>query len=290
MVTLGKRVHGKIWLQRFSGAVILLSVAGGGLFAGSVFMKNGYILQGPITEKTPEGVVVEWPNGKVIIPRRFIESVALEPQEERRLKEKKAAAERNKAQQEEDDLLEVDYFLESNPEDLFPSKRLSGSESSVTRVKKRAVLPTVELGERREIFPGVTASLPQGWKLRREGDAWVVEGPPAAKSGHRARIAGTRLDSGLSRRSEITLAQQEAARDFEGWQVIEEGRREIGFHEGYEIYGRGNVDGTEYHVRRIIAWVGSKVWLFSCTWTSDADAAREIEWCLQTVEFTEESN
>ncbi len=51
--------------------------------AGTVFMKNGYIIQGTVVEHSNDSVVLGWNNGKVTIYRRFVDRVDLDPSEER---------------------------------------------------------------------------------------------------------------------------------------------------------------------------------------------------------------
>lgn len=58
---------------------------GGPLDAGSIFMKNGYILQGPVVDVTDAAVVLGWENGKVSVARRFIDSVAYDAGEQQRI-------------------------------------------------------------------------------------------------------------------------------------------------------------------------------------------------------------
>jgi hypothetical protein len=74
-------------------ALCLLAASPAG--AGSIFMKNGYIIQGPIVEHS-EGadgrIVMGWQNGKVTIYKRFIERVDFEPGEEKNAKIVEAAA------------------------------------------------------------------------------------------------------------------------------------------------------------------------------------------------------
>jgi hypothetical protein len=55
--------------------------------AGSVVMRNGYIIHGPIVERSDLGLVLGWEYGKVRIHSRFIDSVVLEPGEDERLRE-----------------------------------------------------------------------------------------------------------------------------------------------------------------------------------------------------------
>ncbi len=264
-----------------AAAFLLLT---GTLPAGSVFMKNGYILQGPVAEKTPEHVVLEWPNGRVIIPRRFIQAVVLEPKEEQQLRAKERLRAQVKAQPSEEELLEVNVYLPPNPEDLLPGRK---EIRRTTAEKPRMTLPSVDMGERRELASGLFGSLPQGWTLVKAGGAaWVVEGPAAAGSQGRPRIAGIRLDSNLSQRRQIALAHTKARGFFKNWQVVDEGWRELGMHRAYELRGRGTAEGVQWSVRNIVAWVNGDVWLISCVRPAERqDARRPFEWFLQSLEF-----
>ena len=70
-------------------AAIGICLATGAARAGSVFMKNGYIIQGPVleySEGTDGAVVLGWANGKMTIYHRFIEKLDLEPGEEKNVK------------------------------------------------------------------------------------------------------------------------------------------------------------------------------------------------------------
>ena len=90
------RLKGSLPRERGRMSVGLLAVTLGALllaalpaWAGSIFMKNGYIIQGPIVEHSDgvEGsVVLGWPNGKMVVFRRFIDRVDFEAGEERNSK------------------------------------------------------------------------------------------------------------------------------------------------------------------------------------------------------------
>ena len=72
-----------------AAAALGLCLTPAALHAGSVFMKNGYIIQGPVleySEGSDGAVVLGWANGKMTIYRRFIEKVDLEPGEEKNVK------------------------------------------------------------------------------------------------------------------------------------------------------------------------------------------------------------
>ncbi|HLU49455.1 MAG TPA: hypothetical protein VK116_15265, partial [Planctomycetota bacterium] len=48
-----------------SSAWMCAAIGAEPLFAGSVFMKNGYIIQGPIVEESKDAIVLGWQNGEV---------------------------------------------------------------------------------------------------------------------------------------------------------------------------------------------------------------------------------
>ncbi len=67
--------------------LVLWGLLGGVFFAppidaGSVFLKNGYIIQGRIVERDADKVILAWTNGKMTIYRRFVHEVVLDPSEE----------------------------------------------------------------------------------------------------------------------------------------------------------------------------------------------------------------
>ena len=282
MRTMGKWVQRDVRVRRVVtiGLVLLCAAV---LQGGTVFMKNGYLVQGPVTELTPELVVISWPYGEVTIHRRFYESVQLTPEEEKQLEERRKQA---SAPSVPEDVPELNITL-GDPMELFSgAKQSPGTDVPVPQDPTVEVLPIVELGERQELFPSLRGSLPQGWILRMEDGVWVAEGPPDERTGNRPRIAGTVVDGRLSRRVQIALAKEEVERSFSGWRVVDEGLREVGLHEGYEICGRGEHGGVEFHVRQILAWVGDGAWIFSCAWQGESEVARVIEWCVQTFEFT----
>lgn len=49
--------------------------------AGTVFLKNGYVIQGDIVERADDGVVMQWPDGRMTIYDRFVADVIIDPTE-----------------------------------------------------------------------------------------------------------------------------------------------------------------------------------------------------------------
>ncbi len=77
-------------LSRIVAAFVVLTLFSPlGLEAGSVFLKNGYILQGKIVDRTEGSVVLSWENGRVTIADRFIDEVLLDPSEEELIRRRK---------------------------------------------------------------------------------------------------------------------------------------------------------------------------------------------------------
>ena len=71
-------------LTQYSGLAIAILIGAefSSAEAGYVFLKNGYILQGKISEKTDEKVVLDYPGGQVTVFERFVKHVVLDPAEE----------------------------------------------------------------------------------------------------------------------------------------------------------------------------------------------------------------
>jgi hypothetical protein len=248
-------------------------------------MKNGYIVHGSIVDVTAEQIVVAWPRGRVIIPRRFIQGVTLDAGEEQKIQEQHAPAPATKTSYET--RLEAELELPPDPSSFLAVKRPVDGRPAGDQGSPRPLAPAIELGERQELAPTITGSLPLGWSLRREGDAWIVESAPEGETALRARVAGTAFARELNRAAQIALAKEAAENAFDAWDLLDEGYREIGLRQGYELVGRGEEGGTAFSVRQILAWVGSRVWLMSCAWPAEGDAGRAIEWFLQTVEFSQ---
>jgi hypothetical protein len=101
----------------FAVAMAALFCAAGPLDAGSIFMKNGYIIQGKIVDRTDGTMVLSWPNGKVTIQRRFIDSVSYDTGEEKRLQDEEALRQQKAAAPEE----ELAILATTNEPDELPT-------------------------------------------------------------------------------------------------------------------------------------------------------------------------
>ena len=274
-----------------------LSLAAGSchsLYAGSVFMKNGYIIHGAIKEVVEDpatnrlvAVVIAWEHGKVTLLSRFIENIVFDAGEKESLvaKGKEGVA----ANDGRDAVVEREILLPPLPAEALAifreERRPAPARPSETAVERFGGASAVALGERRKIFRGLYASLPQGWTLSALPDAWVIEEPRGDAGGIAARMAGTIFARELSRRMQTTAAVEQIKAAFSDWTLLEEGPREVGLQEAYEIVSRGVHAGAKYRIRQILAWVGKATCMVNCVWSEDGGAAPQIESCLQSFEF-----
>jgi hypothetical protein len=185
--------------QRYSitAAAFLCLILGsaGAAHAGSVFLKNGYILQGRIVERGEGVVVLGWQNGRVTIHDRFIDEVLLDPSEEemiRRRKELEAVeAERSAVEMENLDLASNEVI--SLP-DSYESILGGGAVGIATTDDPGGAEPTgvpiqpIGTGEtpsdagidripnpspEEKFFPalGVALKVPEGWRVDERVDS-----------------------------------------------------------------------------------------------------------------------
>lgn len=117
--------------NRIFGALILGAftvLAAAPVDAGSVFLKNGYIIQGRIVESDDEKVVLGFSNGRMTIHSRFIDEVVLLPREVEELEAARKAAE-NKDVAATGSEREGEYDL---PEDLGEIRAMYDPDESLT--------------------------------------------------------------------------------------------------------------------------------------------------------------
>jgi hypothetical protein len=297
--------------------VLVLVVAAARLEAGSVFMKNGYILQGPVVDRSDEAVVLGWTNGKVRIYRRFIQSVVYDAGEEQqleelaRLREEEArAAEEALAEEafqlEEDELpVDVDVLLrmyeaeaagtgpipgDGEPDAVEPGS--GGDEDPGTPVVSVQQLPGVEqLGERVSDFQaGFSLRPPQGWSVREDKEAFQVLGP-AREDGWTPSLNLVALPRGELSWEDCVQALRDGQTELlEGTEVLAEGDRQLGDVVGFELFSRGALQGRELLVRQVLLPIEDTLWLFSSFAPADPEdeLVSVLDKSLETVDFTTE--
>jgi hypothetical protein len=250
--------------------------------AGSIFMKNGYIIQGPVVEYTDGGdgaVVMGWPNGKVTIHRRFIERIDLEPSEEKTVK---AAAEAQKptlveeiisAPNADEELPQslnelVKSYVESrSPAGVKPdggTKPAAGATPGVdvTVVPKptgdakpdqpapgnAGAQPATPAGE--DLTEPITNprwgfSLrpPRGWRISEVEGCVSWSGPPG-QDGFSPSINVSSLNSGSLKWEEAcTALKEDQAIPFGDYELLTQETLEVSGRPAYRVAGHGDLPG-----------------------------------------------
>lgn len=276
------------------------------LEAGSVFLKNGYIIQGPLVDKSDEAVVLGWDNGSVTIYQRFIESVTYDPGEEDKLKElarqreeegfaAAAAMSEDSPAVEPDDLPDnVDVLLKAfAPEHTVPppTTPTDGSDDSGTDGTPTVGVvaqPSAQLGERISSTGGFSLRPPQEWIVKESEGIFEAVGP-AREDGSRPSLNMVRMEAGdlpFEDCIKILHAQQnEVLSDLE---TSTAGDRTLGIGiTGHEVAGTGVLEGREMAFRQVLIPVENELWLFSgfSPDGSESESFQLVEESLKTLEF-----
>lgn len=302
-------------------ALVLLGLAAAPVHAGSVFMKNGYIIQGPIVKQSDQAVILGWNNGEVTIHRRFIESVTYEPGEEERLR----AAEEARAEelaatssfveevaifdQEEDLPADVDVFLKLYGGTEQGSQADGGSNSNVEVVALDPAANAERGGETEVAVESIEPSLasdavfsrgrelslrpPKGWRVSDSDEfALSVVGPKGVEEDAVVpSLSIVALERGPLTFEDCSRLLSES--DEEVLTVAEpltEGKRRLaGGQEVYERLVRGAIEDKTLVVRQVLVPQDDVIWLitgFSKGANEDPSFAL-VEQAISTLTFTE---
>lgn len=282
--------------------LFLVAAPSTSLEAGSVIMKNGYIIQGPIMERSEGTIILGWPNGKVTIHRRFIETVAYEPGEEKRLQEDELYRSQEKSPAAEDlSLLSSSAEVEdlpANVEDLmrkYESLARKGAPAETTPSEGlpapvTVARPDAALADRvKDENVLVSFMPPRGWSTKSKKDFLHIAGT-ATPDGFKPSMNVVVLPrGGLSAVDYVSLLKEEDARILDGFELLSEGPRHAGGEKAHEIVGRGIYHEREAILRQVIVVKGDRVWLLSA-FTEDRSvqsAFSLIDESLKTFEFLE---
>lgn len=261
-------------------------------------MKNGYIIQGPVVRHSPEAVVLAWPNGKVTIYRRFIESLVLDPQEEKKQGETSEAS----RVRPEVEVVEKDIPL-LLPENLEDLKREIGMRpestapvapdpvvtdavvtSSQTVPEGGVPLPVRRRTELEDL--GLSIELPEGWSMETSPDGGTRVSSPALAGGVVASLSILAMDgSYLPRSRMIELVKEEQTSALQGFELVEEGERAVGFEVGHQITGVVTDGGGKVKVTQVLVEHEDRLYLFTSFAPVGDDTVGMIEASLHSVEF-----
>lgn len=267
----------------------------GTAWTGSVFMKNGYIIQGPIVERSDNVVILGWPHGKMTIHRRFIDAVVFEQDEERRLKEEEALAQREATpievasildtQQPEGDELPPDvdslikkYVIETkstkSPTEgegaTDPAASAAGGESTTDVVAQ----PEHSLGERVSVQE-LACSLrpPKGWASVKKGDAFHVQAAEETDGFRPCLNVVSVPRNATTGGNYVSWVKEEDSKALQDFELISEGPTKLGSLQAVEIVCRGTRNERTATVRQLVVENENRVWIVSAfTHAEGADA------------------
>lgn len=283
-------------------AFVLMVLATTPAEAGSVFMKNGYILQGNIVDRDPVSIVMGWPNGTVTIARRFVSTIVFDATEEQQLQELETT--RRELAGEATDSARL--FLESPDETRELPATLEGFMRTFNVPAPSQSTPEVAIADPLVETPAVTIVEPvtvveQPIETQLEPAVTVETRPPpsleadffqAERLGIALRpptdwvpmvldnavvIRGAQNDEGFSPSLSVVafevgalssaeyadLLKAEQEVQLKAYHLVEERVRSYGGTDGSELVASGRFNGREAIVRQGLVVVDGKVWLFS---------------------------
>ncbi len=306
-VRLCSRVEARVVLSVLAFVVCLS--AGDELRAGSVFMKNGYVIRGPVVERSLVSFVVGWDNGKVTIHRRFVDLVVYEPGEEERLAEwERERSEEDRSVRETLAGRRVEPSTEVLPGSLEEFIQLQGREVGLagtgTDIEAFLVdsgasgdafvdgsrdfdltdgadvlvgrVPRVLLGERVQSVDGsFSLHVPQGWSVRQSDEFFEVAA--GTVDGLRPSLNVVGFDrGGLDWQACVDLAAEARVSALESFETASEGPCHIGRgYEAFEVLGSATANGRTLVVRQVMVADGERVWLVS-TFTAGGEGDPEF--------------
>ncbi len=267
------------------------------LEAGSIFMKNGYIIQGNIVDRDEDALILGWPNGKVAIAHRFVDSVIYEPGEEeriQRLAEERLASADESAETAELSVLstEDDTELPANLESFMREYKLDPirsftredpePDSAVVSIGGDELDPEAHLvegprlGERRS-FPRLVCTVqpPLGWEERGQDDFVAFYESADDADGFRASFNIARVERNSVEPGEfVELVKTEQASQFTDYEFLFESSVEVGGEPAVRIAGRGTHGAIAAMVEQTVVVKDEHVWLVSVFTPVDADEER----------------
>lgn len=312
---------------RFRGLLLLLAVLASisSAEAGSVFMKNGYILQGPIVEREGGAVILGWPNGRVTIQSRFIDSIHYDPGEEKRLADEEAlklqiattgGVEEVSILGTASDAVE----LPSTLEELMKTYDIKPKEDPAKNPPPSPVLdpPPLPAGDpvaKPPLDAGTSTTIlvtksedalgdrvkdedrlislrgPKDWTVRSTPAAFVMQGPEAT-DGFRPSLNVVLFEKGpLAVDDCVKLLKEENEKSLQAHELIHEGSRTLGALSARELVTRGAYQGRTAIVRQVLAVKDGRLWLLSAfspdgESTTSGGSFATLDDALKSVEFT----
>ncbi|MEM7235305.1 MAG: hypothetical protein AAF517_24225 [Planctomycetota bacterium] len=305
-------------------AAALWFASAGTAHAGSLFMKNGYIIQGPIVDFDDESYVLGWDNGKVTVFRRFVESIAYDPGEKERLDEQKRlqadedaatkfVLEEVGSQTEElDDLpADLDVYLRLYQHELESKIRPTGTPETTTQVvvtppetsvestpetHVEVATPEASAGLSKTRVQNTTESLsllpPMGWVVKSvENVELCVQGPKPEDGRAPSSFNVVSLPKGeLSPEDCIALMREAHEGIFgEELQILSESKEERFGERVFQMVGRGTAQGRSMVFQQWLLPREGKLWLISAFTSGDGGPSDQefavVQRSLDSLQF-----
>lgn len=304
------------WLPVVCVASVLLVPPNTSL-GGSVFLKNGYIVQGDVVDRDDGKVVLGWQNGKMVIYQRFIDDVVLEPGEEARIAQRRLAVDQSQDSMVRRRERQAPRRLPDSLDTLLASRqpaRTSNPGSRTPGVPMVLPMPTAQpepvvvdpiaLDPVRELDPtshgelaaipppaqelvltelGFAITPPSGWEAMEETGRLRLQetGDELLPS----LVVSVRTAPNLSPVAVRQLLRDVLAEEFEQVVVQDEGELQIGFERAYVL--SGEVPEQQMSFTQLLLQHGDRCVLIGMQQALPAPPAtrRELERCLHSLRF-----
>ena len=281
----------------FCGLCCLLSPA----FAGTVYLKNGRVIRGPIIEKDDAGVVVGLDGGKMRIYKRFITAVVYDQTDP--ANEEKAIPRQESAEQPAAGANPAAEGLPADPRELLDRLKRATSKpaAGIPKLANPAstesgpgTVPgpkTVEAGLAEEFegpVPGSSIRPPSGWKPSRSSGLvrFVAPGKgPLSASIELLQLTGPALATTEC----LRVLREEHHSMLDGCRVLDESfsRNALGL-EVFELTSSGRIGSLEVIVHQRIIYSERDAWLLSSfRETKDPGAERLLSESIDSLRLAD---
>lgn len=265
--------------------------------AGSVFLKNGYIIQGKVVERNDDGVVLGWANGQMTIPRRFIDDVILESYEEEELA-RTLESETASNPLERVPVVETHVrILPENLEDIMPTlgrgldptpvsvnNLQNGSSKSGEGTEVSVQDPPVELPPELEFSDaGVAFMPPAGWILQEQDGQIRLQKSEEQPHPSFTISYQNGADVGIDQaRAELVAALGD---EFEGVSLLGEREETIGFERAFVV--EGDYPDRSLFFSQVLVRHNDTTYLIGLQLPTPVDVEQQkmLEHCLHSVRF-----
>lgn len=288
-------------MKRALITIAILLACGSQADGGYVFLKNGYILQGKITDRSEAQVILDYPGGQVTVERRYIKHVVLDPSEEALERARKELVERGESSPprdlvERDHVLDLpasieevipghrpfngDHVVDANPDLVTPTP--SPQVTDVQQVEPAA--PPLPAVQREVAYPevGVALRAPLGWTAtERDG---LVELRQPGREFPNLKIQRYR-GGGVDLEAAAGVLRDTLTSGYEGVRILSEDWRQVGLRRARVL--TGEYPSRNLMFTQVLVLDEDEMYLLGAQSAAptDPDQQRELERCLFSMRF-----